>query len=146
MENKSKNISIDEISKENVFSIDPNYFDRLASDIQMKTSAKPNKEYFWKIFTKPTFVIKYAIPFVLIIVSVFYFQTKTINDLVQNNEIVDISSLSDDEISDYLSVYEYLDESSVSVNASISEEDFESFDLSDEGEELYEYYTFTEVN
>jgi len=99
MEKKKQHISLEEINKDVSFHVPDGYFHELPSIIQAKTSAKTrNKLDVSYLFT--TIGLKYALPFAAIVIGIFMFWN------THENKQADISSFSNEEILNYLSVYE----------------------------------------
>ncbi len=99
MEKKKQHISLEEINKDVSFHVPDGYFHELPSIIQAKTSAKTrNKLDVSYLFT--TIGLKYALPFAAILIGIFMFWN------THESKQADISSFSNEEILNYLSVYE----------------------------------------
>jgi len=115
MKTSKNHIDLNDIKKENVFHVPENYFKELPSIIQFKTSAKEKKASKLSWLLTPV-SLKYALPAVLLVVGLFLFiKPKATTE-------IDISSISEEEILTYLSVY---DENIVEVYSSVSEEDID---------------------
>jgi len=115
MEKKRQHISLEEINKEVSFHVPDGYFHELPSIIQSKTSAKTRNKFDLS-FLFSTVSVRYVLPFAVIAVGVFMFwNTRTSSQ-------TSITSLSDEEILNYLSVYE---DDGLDIYASTSSDDID---------------------
>jgi len=99
MEKRKKHITLEEVNKEIPFHVPDHYFKDLPGIIQSRTSAAKHKRLDLSfLFAK--IELKYALLFIAIVVGSFTFWN------AQQTKQISLSSLSDEEILNYLYVYE----------------------------------------
>ncbi|NDK56274.1 hypothetical protein [Pontibacter fetidus] len=139
MNNKHKNITLNDLPKHNVYQVPEDYFDRLPMRIMERTATEPQQQWLpVKLWQQLQIAIA---PFVLLLlfVGVFYVSLKS----QPEQQAINLAAVNDSEIVDYLSAYATLESADLAELNAIQQQELPSEFLnvsSKAAEEELEYY------
>jgi len=139
------NFKLSDIPKHNIYQVPENYFDQLPMRVMERTAAAP--EHTWQSNTVWQSLRIMAAPLVLLLVFVGVFYLNKPVD--SNTASLDLASLDNQEIVNYLSTYATLESADFAELNSIQEQELTADVLNvsaKNAEEELEYYDFNQID
>lgn len=139
MNNKHKNITLNDLPKHNVYQVPEDYFDRLPMRIMERTATEPQHQWLPAQLWQQLQVVMAPLVLLLLFVGVFYFSMER----QPTQQAINLASVDDTEIVDYLTTYATVESSDLAELSTLQQQELTSEFLnvsSTAAEEELEYY------
>lgn len=139
MNNKHKNITLNDLPKHNVYQVPEDYFDRLPMRIMERTVTEPQHQWLPAQLWQQLQVVMAPLVLLLMFVGVFYFSMET----QPAQQVINLAAVNDTEIVDYLTTNSNLESADLAELNTFQQQELTSEFLnvsSKAAEEELEYY------